>query len=1619
MSINRFTVQYSAVVPSGSTCSNPTITPISPQNITIPCSTGSSVDLEINTAVPGPYCLTFLVDCQDSCSTCGQIEVTKCFCLDGDDCGGCESCVGNLCVSTCATGKVCDNDTCVDCTADSDCVCNSVCSQGTCQCENGKKKRADGCCVECFDGEDLGNCLICIGGEIVAIDCPNGHCDPNTGKCQECFNNSHCPNPNECCNGVGACSCCSGYILDPVTNQCVPEPPCTNAQYCEDNYGKCSYCTVNGCDPKICPAGFVCNPDSGDCVPQCGNCPEGSGCINDICVPCSELSCLGVGLLCQYAVGCECNGTVCEYINCNPDNVDLSWDVTTSTQGTIVSPGQPSLQGTTSITPATPGMVYLDPPTGSGYYNHNFTLGTNGTSGNWTLYTSPVNTIALGSGTTKTFDLTATGPNMTGFVVKFVETGTGRTATWAIYRTPGSPFDQPNVWNYEFTSTGTNATTTGGTSGSVRLCSTNGNFQPTGVTNVQTTGDIVISFVSDGNGCLLASISGCGTWNGDVILHCGGTNVTVHAPEFTRDPANCCDPVDPNCGGWGTGEPCGDLTIQPITLVATPTFGHAASGDGEFYVEALWASAGLSFLDFFFLNPSDGCWSVSNIPTGDAAIVTGAGQSPFGPSSSNLAVFATMGDGGCVRLGYTCELRISGCKKLQGEVCLTECQAFQVNIISLGANSYTAEPSVEDEVVTYQWSVIGGGTITNPTGQTITLAPAGGNTTLVVTARYGSPVKCIATDTLILSTTIPGCTNAAACNYNSAANINDNSCVLVSDPHYDCVLGGFQPGLISALPESTPTIVWKIGGIAVATNQQVTPGTHTVDVFFNGIQKCSKTLVVPQCYRCNASRVCVPAVVGNNVGFFTTTDCKGACDCGIEITTQTSVCNGNRSGITIGATGDTGVYTVAVYPVPTDSGPIVMPQTGLNTGGSVTTLPLCQGTYRVVVTGATCDNSKDVYIGCNDCEQNTAALTNIAFDCNANYQIEYNIASDSCTTSYTVQLLSSDLSTTYLTKSYTNVSSKKYENLGAYPGDGNYVLKLTAHGCTRMYDVLLDCNGTASNCIVTSAGLTAVNTGNLVSFTATYIPTIAGSYTVKLYNVSGGTSTCQGASVNCGSLIDTIVETGIPNVINTTNFPEAITTPGIRTCYAVVIQPSANVVCQGLCSATAFTYIDPTAPPLGCSMAITNVSYNTTTGNVLLTWDGAGTSNDVTVQIQVSNSAVCAPGDPIVVNITGNGENGNAIPFTVPQINGVTQCIKVTIFDTNNASCADSATASIPPCTCSIVINESSVVVNSVAHTMEFTYTSRCTSGTIDYDVSGGASGSGVSFDGSQTGVTITHPLVVLNLVGYPSVTSTATLEISDDADVSCIDTYVVTLPGNCVGCALVGPFHNAGNSIVGVIKDISGNNVINGIYPLLTPTNRTTLQTAIQSGVVLDEGNFCSTGAPVTVGVGATGQSGAKVNQDSANFVDLNYTTVTSPLWLGSKKMYFGDCGCSVGRLCNYTTAVDFSTDPNTGVVSLNLYYADNVSGFTRTLQINIGFTNSIDATVIASIQSAIQYALTTTATCQYTVGSVVVTWNAITEILTINILGTNAGLGIIYGTNVDGLASNGYFDFTQSGCV
>lgn len=1608
--IHNLRVFYSDLIDPGSVCINADVSVALPTGVTVVCYNEGSVDIQIDDSIAGPYCLQFIVRCSAVCDVCDDLIIDRCFCVNPDDCTNCGTCVNNVCVSRCDPGKICDNDTCVDCVLDAQCLCNQLCNQGKCECPPDKPiKRSDGCCVQCIEGvTTLQPCQVCVAGMIVAKTCPDGHCNPITGDCNECLNDSHCTRPNECCKGNGICDCCLGYIRNPLTNECEPAPPCVSEADCMARYGPCSTCSPLGCIPKTCPLGQVAVVVAGvcKCVQACSPnnpCPPGQGCVNGGCIPCNQLDCTGTsGVQCAQAIGCKCEGTNCVGIDCNPANVSLGWIQSPGTPGQVQpGTGLPALQGTASIQAL--GIIYLQPPSGAGYQNHRFTVGvSNGASGTWTLKNTPTSSTPLGSGTSVTFELSQTGPNMVMFMVEFLESGSGRTAQWVFYRDITAPLIAPNVWSYEFNSSGVPPTVTGGSPGQLKLCANNANFQAVTVTNVTTTNSLVVSFFPDpaNKSCLIAHVQGCGIWNGDMVLNCGGQTFTVPAPELSIDLAACCDPADVTCTGWGTGDPCVGVTIQPIDLVILPTYGANGAGDGEFMAVADWASAGLTALQMFYMNPAAGCWSAAPNPAAsvnDLAVVTTPGQSPFGPSVSALSALFTFGDGGCIRFGHSCDLRIPGCKKIQGEECFTECTLFSVDIVEVGPNTYSAVPSMNDEVITYVWSYPG---LVNNTTQTVTITPNGGNSTLMVTASYGpAPSKCTATDVLYLSTTIPGCTDTRACNYNAAANVNDGSCVIVPEGSYDCLLG-FQPGVISYASLTAPSMVYKIGSTPLAQNDKLAQGTYTVDVYIDRVKYCSRTLVVPQCYLCNLAGNCVPAQANNNQGLYTTSNCDGvSCTCNIEIDIAQRSCANGQAAMYITATGDTGTYHVVVDRVGT--GAQVLPDTMFTSGGmGVTTNSLCPGIYRVTVTGENCTASRDFQVVCDTCTGSTLDITNITHDC-ALSQLSFTIVGAPCSTNYNVQLLSQTQQplTPPVSQNYTSTGVKNM--IVGVRTAGHYLVRLTDNnGCVITKPITI-CPDDLPACDIGSADLYGTLSGLYATFTATVALTSNdGTYKVSLYELGAGS--CAGTEIPTGPEVAFQFISG--SGTHVVNFSNAVLFPGVTTCYVAKVEKTTD----NSCVEYAYYTLVPSAVPQPCSGSVTNVSYDTLTGKVVVSWDFSNTSDSLTVQIQTGAGPACNPGDPVAVTSTGNGEDGTNIQFgPIPQTQS-SQFICVTIWDEANPTCSASMTAVIPACSCGVEVL--SYEVHPDVPEVEVTYRAKCTSGLVDLDFQGpgAADGTLVNQAATENGLWVEYTKVV-TLGDYPAAGGSGSIQVIDQANGACQDSMTVALPANCVSCAQVATTY-LNDSVVTTVKNHAGVIVLAGAYQL--PTDGGALETDLYAELIDDGANFCI--GPEPVDVMASRFSGILVNQDNTTYQSLDHAIITHGDFVGGKKVYFADCGCGITRLCDYEAQLPISPTADRIVLT---FAANNPGGdYTGVVEIDIDVPQTFSGSDLAAMEAAILAALTGTS-CASAVDAVTCTYDSGTDILTIQILQTNAGLGLVFTFQASSVGD--VVDFTQSNCA
>lgn len=310
---------------SGKICAKPSITVVDGGGFSLSCPpelvAGSVYTLEgYFTDSNTDKCVTILISCSDGdCPTgdCGVTEKTICLCSDDTECGDCEVCDGNLCVTICQDDEFCANDRCVQCDPDNPCPDGKVCKNGRCVCPQDRPLNIGGRCFECaFEG--VQNCAECRDGELVPLPC-TGVCDPGTNQCVDCLQASDCDGDNECCSDSNDCECCEGYQRDSL-NRCQPIPECTKDSDC----GDCEVCNDGGCDPVVCPFGSVCVPGYG-CVPEC-DCNTLQGC-NDItnrcaegplgcgCVPCDGDCGTGCGTGC-YCAGDECVGDPCFSGNC-------------------------------------------------------------------------------------------------------------------------------------------------------------------------------------------------------------------------------------------------------------------------------------------------------------------------------------------------------------------------------------------------------------------------------------------------------------------------------------------------------------------------------------------------------------------------------------------------------------------------------------------------------------------------------------------------------------------------------------------------------------------------------------------------------------------------------------------------------------------------------------------------------------------------------------------------------------------------------------------------------------------------------------------------------------------------------------------------------------------------------------------------------------------------------------------------------------------------------------------------------------------------------------------------------------------------------------------------------
>lgn len=307
-------INKNTILQGGKPCKNPKITWTGSGEtcLIVNCEKDECLTVQIPEGCDDK-CITFIVDCDD-CDECPPQIITRCLCDDGE-CPPCFECIDGFCQpKPCPDGQFCDPNTgdCVECVADVDCPCNQICVQGECGCPPGTIEHpVTQCCVQCVTADDCEGCDVCLGGNCIPKSCPDGVLNPNTCNCQECLIADDCDKDNECCV-QGICRCCPGFIRNPITGECDPEPPCTT----DDDCPECFICTPQGCVPLVCPPGTVCV--DGRCETECvcpsGSCPPGRACTEVrpgvcICIPTSEI-CSG-----PCDTGNDCDDPRCGCIN--------------------------------------------------------------------------------------------------------------------------------------------------------------------------------------------------------------------------------------------------------------------------------------------------------------------------------------------------------------------------------------------------------------------------------------------------------------------------------------------------------------------------------------------------------------------------------------------------------------------------------------------------------------------------------------------------------------------------------------------------------------------------------------------------------------------------------------------------------------------------------------------------------------------------------------------------------------------------------------------------------------------------------------------------------------------------------------------------------------------------------------------------------------------------------------------------------------------------------------------------------------------------------------------------------------------------------------------------------
>lgn len=1330
---------FTGIYIDGEPCKAQTLEVISKEGVDISCIEGLCVSFSFIEGATS-HCITVKIDCE-SCE-CPPIIEKKCFCENSEDCpNGCEYCNSEgVCVSFCPDGKVCNDETCSDCSQDSDCPCNQKCIQGNCTCPpSAPNINPAGCCVECLNNTHCDPCEVCVGGNCVPKDCQDGYCNPITGNCDECYTNAHCGD-NECCVN-GKCQCCLGFYRDPLTGLCVPTPKCFTSEDCKD----CEDCINYKCEPRICPNGQLCINDT--CVDGCtdpDDCPTGYGCLNGQCVPCNTLSCAGGISFCEQALGCECIDNTCQYVDCTILEDCVKWDVIRPTviPGTPVpGTGQPAVAFTVSWVDL--GIVTM--PGGGLFRNYRFTITeTSGAVGTYRVYGH-----VLGVGNSVSFELDDATPiqwNNVGFEVDFTETAPGlRTASIVIanmnwYNPDPANADEsffqdlftaPANWSVNVQADAVPPSSVGGgvTPGSLTLCPCNPNAVITGWSWTTIEGNLTVTFTPLSDGCLRASVQGCGVGEGTVTIDCAGFVSTIPIPAlpFDYSSGTCCDPItDPSCSGNpGDSTPCQTVDVLFGDIVLSQFGSTTGSGAGLYRGVFQPESVGLNLFEWIRA-ARNVCWST----TGTMTDVTA-----FSIPSLNFLfhdVEYTLGDG-CLRMGYNCSIRIGVCKEVKAEACLHGCEAFVANIHN-DNGVLTAVTSLGNSVqLMYNWfinttpPVAGNYPDPNAVSNTNTYTlPNPNSSVTLVTLNVKLSVNgliCYDQDILVLILdAVVGCRDADACNYNSVATV-DGPCCYLEDIAYSCSSGltipVTCPGVDYYVLASPSNIPYTTPGLYLA------PGTHTVIGKVAGTEVCRSSVTVAQCYRC-VDGDCIAAPMGSNYGEFTSPDCEFTCGCNLTIDVN-HTCNGNQASLIVTVYGGSGSYNVTIT---NDVNTVLYGPVNTTEGVPVVSPAFCGSEYRVIVN----DNSGlpgacgsiGYHTNCFDCADSQTAI--IAYTNPFNGTVQYSCATerflfaikpDPCATFYDVTLVkNTDLNTVLATGHWGNLTVQTNTSLGLDDAcNGDYTLTITdSNGCQRSILATVDCDfcgDPVPDCPIVS--FSAFVWPDVLDYQIGYNLEIDGAaptytYVFEIFNTTNPTGPgCGGTAV--GSPIYS-VSSPMPGGVYSGFLPVGsdFPWPAVQTCYIVKVRGSAPLGPDCFLEQLVTVY-PPTVPPTGCTLQSYSISsYNTVSQNFSLSWNFSNSSNNITVEAVVWDSGTCGVGSSTTSTFSGLPAIDNNHTVSIPQLDGVAQCVEFHIFDSNNPSCGtDIIERSVPACTCDVAIDE--LIYNLDQGRIEITWSSACGSG--------------------------------------------------------------------------------------------------------------------------------------------------------------------------------------------------------------------------------------------------------------------------------------------------------------------